>query len=158
MGRLGITFNYWGNNWMEDLEEYERRIARAAAIGFDLMSFSQDVLLPDHLHTGDHAKEKSAEPSQEDAEAVRKWGATPVTTMAGTAHPATSWRIGTWDSALKYAPDWRAVAEVATPFIDARVTRGFPYKYRVRFRTVDPSGHANVVTQFSAQTHQAPWS
>ncbi len=45
MGRTGITFNYWGNDWMEDLEEYERRMARAAAIGFDLMSFSQDVLL-----------------------------------------------------------------------------------------------------------------
>ncbi len=44
MGRTGITFNYWGNDWMEDLAEYERRMARAAAIGFDLMSFSQDVL------------------------------------------------------------------------------------------------------------------
>ena len=44
MGRIGITFNYWGNEWMEDIEEYERRMARAAAIGFDLMSFSQDVL------------------------------------------------------------------------------------------------------------------
>ena len=51
MGRIGITFNYWGNDWMEDLEEYERRIARAAAIGFDLMSFSQDVLF---LYTPEH--------------------------------------------------------------------------------------------------------
>ena len=53
MGRIGITFNYWGNDWMEDLEEYERRIARAAAIGFDLMSFSQDVLF---LYTPEQKK------------------------------------------------------------------------------------------------------
>ena len=53
MGRIGITFNYWGNDWMEDLEEYERRMARAAAIGFDLMSFSQDVLF---LYTPEQKK------------------------------------------------------------------------------------------------------
>jgi len=53
MGRIGITFNYWGNDWMEDIEEYERRMARAAAIGFDLMSFSQDVLF---LYTPEQKK------------------------------------------------------------------------------------------------------
>ena len=53
MGRIGITFNYWGNEWMEDIEEYERRMARAAAIGFDLMSFSQDVLF---LYTAEQKK------------------------------------------------------------------------------------------------------
>jgi len=53
MGRIGITFNYWGNEWMEDLAEYERRMARAAAIGFDLMSFSQDVLF---LYTPEQRK------------------------------------------------------------------------------------------------------
>jgi D-psicose/D-tagatose/L-ribulose 3-epimerase len=45
MGRIGITYNYWAPNWMESLEEYQSRIERAAAIGFDLMSFSQDVPL-----------------------------------------------------------------------------------------------------------------
>ena len=53
MGGIGITFNYWGNEWMEDIEEYERRMARAAAIGFDLMSFSQDVLF---LYTAEQKK------------------------------------------------------------------------------------------------------
>ncbi len=53
MGRIGITFNYWGNEWMEDIGEYERRMARAAAIGFDLMSFSQDVLF---LYTPEQKK------------------------------------------------------------------------------------------------------
>jgi D-psicose/D-tagatose/L-ribulose 3-epimerase len=45
MGRIGITYTYWAPNWMESLEEYRSRIRRAAAIGFDLMSFSQDVPL-----------------------------------------------------------------------------------------------------------------
>jgi D-psicose/D-tagatose/L-ribulose 3-epimerase len=45
MGRIGITYNYWAPNWMDSLEEYLSRIPRAAAIGFDLMSFSQDIPL-----------------------------------------------------------------------------------------------------------------
>lgn len=45
MGRIGITYTYWAPNWTESLEEYQSRIGRAAAIGFDLMSFAQDVPL-----------------------------------------------------------------------------------------------------------------
>jgi D-psicose/D-tagatose/L-ribulose 3-epimerase len=45
MGRIGITYNYWAPNWMDSLEEYLSRIPRAAAIGFDLMSFSQEIPL-----------------------------------------------------------------------------------------------------------------
>jgi len=45
MGKIGITYNYWAPNWTESLEEYQSRIERAAAIGFDLMSFAQDIPL-----------------------------------------------------------------------------------------------------------------
>ncbi len=45
MGRIGINNTYWGTDFTASVDEYERRISRAAGLGFELVSFSQDVPL-----------------------------------------------------------------------------------------------------------------
>jgi len=45
MNKIGINNTYWGTDFTASVEEYDRRISRAAGLGFDLLSFSQDVPL-----------------------------------------------------------------------------------------------------------------
>ena len=45
MNRIGINNTYWGTDFTASIEEYDNRISRAAKLGFDLLSFSQDVPL-----------------------------------------------------------------------------------------------------------------
>lgn len=59
---------------------------------------------------------------------------------------------------LRFAPDWMAVADVSTLLQDVRVSRGFTYKYRVRFRIQDERGAASVTSQFSGQATVFPWA
>lgn len=62
------------------------------------------------------------------------------------------------DDVLRYAPDWAPLDAVPASFTDQRVSRGFQYKYRIRFRTVDGKGAASVVSRYSAQAVQNAWA
>jgi len=43
MSRIGIAHMYFGHEFVADTDEYCNRISRAAAIGFDLISFAADI-------------------------------------------------------------------------------------------------------------------
>jgi D-psicose/D-tagatose/L-ribulose 3-epimerase len=45
VSRIGINNTYWGTSFTASVDEYDNRIRRAARLGFDLLSFSQDVPL-----------------------------------------------------------------------------------------------------------------
>jgi hypothetical protein len=62
------------------------------------------------------------------------------------------------DEVLRYAPDWTPVDLLATAFTDGQVARGFRYKYRIRFRTLDRKSAATVTSQFSSLAIQNPWT
>jgi len=62
------------------------------------------------------------------------------------------------DEVRDHRPDWIAATKVATSFLDARVSRRFPYQYRIRFRTLDSGGTSGVTSLFSTATTQAPWA
>jgi hypothetical protein len=62
------------------------------------------------------------------------------------------------DDVLRYAPDWRNVDDVNLVFTDAEVQRGYRYRYRIRFRTVDALGEPVVTSLFSTVTAAGPWA
>lgn len=62
------------------------------------------------------------------------------------------------DRVLRFAPDWKDLVQVPTSFADYRVFRGFLYEYRIRFRTVDARGAADVISKFSNIGSQGPWT
>lgn len=59
---------------------------------------------------------------------------------------------------LRFAPDWAEPLRVPTTIQDVRVSRGYQYKFRVRFRTVGERGAAAVTSRFSLQTLVQPWA
>ena len=61
------------------------------------------------------------------------------------------------DNTLRYAPDWANLSQVPVAYQDYNVFRNYQYKYRIRFRSIDSKGAADVVTQFSALATQVAW-
>jgi hypothetical protein len=62
------------------------------------------------------------------------------------------------DEVRDHRPDWVNFDKVAASFLDVNVSRRFPYKYRIRFRTVDTVGTSGITSQFSTATTQGSWT